>query len=511
MQKRTFFLYLVVFLIFLLKGSFSLDPDFGWRLKAGEIYINAGIPKTDPFTYTMPSYPWVDHAWLQSAGIAATLPIIGKVGLAALYTLLAILAVTLAFYRNEEVIIKKNLFLNKYSLSRDFGIFGSLVFLLSIYIIFIFYGVRVQVVSWLMLSILLKVIFDQKVWERWRMFLPVFFILWANLHGSFALGILVLFLVLIIRSVGMKSIDSENFVIAVVCLFVTLANPYRIGVWREVWSSVSDSDLRWTIYEWMPALMMFNILVAFSIVLFTVFVWKHKEIYEPEEIILYFFFLISAITSRRHLPLWIIVALPLVIRAIHSFYLMISKIKNAKDRFRKAYKLTWFAILIVLGVQLLFDFRNVFYLKEENFYPKDAISYLRQNLPRAKIFSKYGWGGYLIWKIPEKKVFIDGRMPSWRWKDNPSSETGSALDDYNDLLAGDVDYKNIFAKYGINTLLWSVSTPRTFFEELSSRLENFMTIFGWEKKDFDLLSQLEEDGWQKVYEDSTAIVYKKPE
>ena len=42
------------------------------------------------------------------------------------------------------------------------------------------------------------------------------------------------------------------------------------------------------------------------------------------------------------------------------------------------------------------------------------VNFLTQNQIKGKIFNYYNWGGYLIWRYPSEKVFIDGRMVSWQ-------------------------------------------------------------------------------------------------
>ncbi len=47
---------------------------------------------------------------------------------------------------------------------------------------------------------------------------------------------------------------------------------------------------------------------------------------------------------------------------------------------------------------------------EARFYPQKAINFLKSNgIPSGNMFNSYGWGGYLIWNLPETKVFVDGR------------------------------------------------------------------------------------------------------
>jgi DNA-directed RNA polymerase subunit RPC12/RpoP len=64
-------------------------------------------------------------------------------------------------------------------------------------------------------------------------------------------------------------------------------------------------------------------------------------------------------------------------------------------------------------------------LREDVYYPKKAVVYLKNNLPQGNIFAPFGWGGYLVWHLPEKKVFISGQMPHW----------GNLLDEYSKIVS----------------------------------------------------------------------------
>src|ERR1044072_3364864 len=56
---------LVVFLVNLVLHPL-VEPDFGWHLRTGLDLIEHGwrVPPTDPYSHTMPDWPWVEHAWL---------------------------------------------------------------------------------------------------------------------------------------------------------------------------------------------------------------------------------------------------------------------------------------------------------------------------------------------------------------------------------------------------------------------------------------------------------------
>ena len=57
-------------LLLLIIANFALqpltEPDFGWHLRTGlDLFMSGGqLPALDPYSHTMPDWPWVEHAWL---------------------------------------------------------------------------------------------------------------------------------------------------------------------------------------------------------------------------------------------------------------------------------------------------------------------------------------------------------------------------------------------------------------------------------------------------------------
>lgn len=506
MQKKRFQRpFKVVFLllllaVFWLKGVIFLDPDFGWHLRMGKLIYNFGIPKTDPFSYTMPSFPFIDHEWLTNLILSRLYPSLGNSGLSVLFSLLALSSLLISISNPlSRKTSKKGL---------DFTRRITIPFLLGASTFILYSGVRPQVLSWLLLAILLMVVLNEEIFRRWRYFLPALFIFWVNLHGSFAVGIVSLYLVLFLRTVRVKRVDAKDLFVAGGSLLATFINPYGPRIWHEVWLQASDASLRWTIAEWMPAFFSINIPFTVLAPLSLVFLWKYRGRLYLEEKGLYFFFLAQAFSSLRHIPLWVIVTLPLLEISLNYFYEDLDKIPFAISRFDRLYKLALAFCILVLVFATATSIRDASLLKEENFYPKNAVIYLRQNLPQGQIFSYYGWGGYLIWKLPEKKVFIDGRMPSWRWSAGIPGESDYAMKLYKNLLLAEVSYKDVFAKYGVDTVVWPVKLKPSPFESLAEKLKPFLNQLGMRVVYFDIYKELEKDGWVKVYEDSVAVIYK---
>jgi hypothetical protein len=74
-------------------------------------------------------------------------------------------------------------------------------------------------------------------------------------------------------------------------------------------------------------------------------------------------------------------------------------------------------------------------------FPTTAIA----QLPAGPgMLNRYDWGGYLIWYAPATPVFVDGRLFPY---------VGEALDDYRAVIGLHPDWRQVLAKRGIRTLL----------------------------------------------------------
>ena len=68
----------------------------------------------------------------------------------------------------------------------------------------------------------------------------------------------------------------------------------------------------------------------------------------------------------------------------------------------------------------------------------------------GRLFHEWVWGGYLIWHMPEMKVFIDGRA-------DPYGPTG-VVKDYVSAVSND-DPQAVFDKYQIDYILMPPASP----------------------------------------------------
>jgi hypothetical protein len=71
--------------------------------------------------------------------------------------------------------------------------------------------------------------------------------------------------------------------------------------------------------------------------------------------------------------------------------------------------------------------------------PVKAVAYLRSH-PGGKLFNEMGYGSYLIWALPEEKVFIDPRVelyPFQQWQDYIRISRGTRYDELLDHYGAD--------------------------------------------------------------------------
>src|SRR5258708_254144 len=383
-KQRVQFLIIIssFFLIaYFLQGLFVLDPDFGWHVRIGEIIAKNGIPYTDPLSYTMPSYPFVSHEWLVDLITYHIYPTVGLFGLAFVYGLIALSALLLQIIRKSKKWAVLPLFL-------------SGIVLLS------FAGIRPQVISWFFFSLLLFIIFTKR-FSVYKYFLPLLFALWANVHGGFAVGIVVLGIYFLCNTWEKKKIVVTDIIIFFLSVLATGVTPYGYRVWWEIWTSLSDSSLRWSIQEWMPAVFVFQpALWIFVTLAFGLYIKYRKRLSTAEQVLPIVLFLMG-LSSIRHMPFLILCILPLTAKTIEFFYEDAVKFQFGASRFTKAY----IGLSIIAGAFVLPELYGAYvsFHQDKITYPEKAVVFLHEHPSSGNMFSTYEWGGYLDWKLPGKK------------------------------------------------------------------------------------------------------------
>jgi hypothetical protein len=361
-----------------------LDPDFGWHLKLGELIVKQGFPKTDPFSYSMPSYPFVDYEWGSNVLIYLGYITIGRIGLAAIYALMAVGALWLAAGKK-----------NTYSLIPV--LFGAAVMLGTV-------GVRPQVISWLFLAIVVRLVSEEIVWRRWRWTFPLLMTLWVNFHGSFPIGLLIAGLIIVLRWYQKKMINTQDAIVLFVALAAVLINTYG---WRDGYEVIRQMILggelmRAGIQEWMPSFispsMSFWILLGLGMFLS----WRYRKKISWGELGATGVLAMMGIASLRNMSLFTVAGVPLVNRGLKEMENEAKSVGGEK-RFALFVKiLIGFSVLVLVGEGAL-AFVKTSHLSEERFYPKEAVEFLKKRIIQEDCFLNTVGEDTLFGNIQRKK------------------------------------------------------------------------------------------------------------
>lgn len=504
-MRFRFFLFFCLFIIFFGLGLKVIDPDFGWQLRNGQTFLTSGIFYKDPYSYTMPSFPVVSHEWGSDIIFSLIYKLGGFYALAFLFAMIYSITLLLFFYFFAFQGKAKKFLKKTYLCNIAIFIFSTGNFL-------IYYYIRAQIFSWICWEILILVLINKK-FNKYLVLLPFLFLVWANLHGGFAIGIVFVFLNAFFSTVKEKRIMVREYIVAIICLIATLFNPFGISLWREVLSTFFNSNLRVNIEEWGSIISygftFLDFLLFLNIFTSAFLVWYFRKKISFELIFYYIILLFLGLTSIKNIPFWIIFNLALLPFLISLLYEKISKNRISLTRFKVV------SIFLFVFSTVLFGLLYYFYMNSVkvtfNFYPQRAVNYLKKDLPNGQIFSQYNWGGYLIWKMPQRKVFIDGRMAVWSFKPTNKNETENAFKDYLDILSGKLYFNDVAKKYNINTVLWSTQIKQTDSQEqVSSFMCKYIFLNSclfWEQNAFG--QRLLKEGWKIVYQDNIAVIYKR--
>lgn len=152
------------------------DPDTYWHLATGRWILKHGVvPQSDPFSHSMPGAAWTAHEWLSELVLTGVYQVAGWAGLVALIALL--FSGTLAYVM-------------RFLLARMEPVHALLFTAVTASMLMGHLLVRPHVLGWLLLAMWVGTLVNAGEQGRgppW--WLLVLMVLWANLHGSFTLGL----------------------------------------------------------------------------------------------------------------------------------------------------------------------------------------------------------------------------------------------------------------------------------------------------------------------------------
>jgi hypothetical protein len=430
--------------------------------------------------------PWVNVQWLAQVGMYLARSVGGDALLALLVA--ALVAVTFAFVYPQMV---------------GSPFLRAFIIVMSATASSVIWSPRPQMLSFALLGVTSYIVYLFK-WKQvnrlWA--LIAVFVLWGNVHGGYALGLMLIGCVIageaLNRVTGRGALPEvlswrEIGLLTgagVLCGLALLVNPYAFGTWALPFRTVGIRTLQGFIQEWaspdfhnlyeQPVLWLLFALLAVT--------GLARRRWDWTDLIMVVVFGYSAFLARRNIaPLALVIAPVLARRAQLVVGAVAAQVKlpvlARRDFSPGLASVLNYLILALVVVAALLKCAVVLSPQmidkgQRQAVPVRAVEWLKNTSPRplGPMYNSYNWGGYLIWALPDEPVFADGRTDVYN----------EFLLDYVKVMFVRPGWKDVLDRYGVRLAL----TERDSF--LAAMLE----------------AQLD---WKLIYQDDQATLWARQE
>ncbi len=477
------FICLFLFLSFSAGKSLLNDCDTGYHIRAGEYILETlSIPKQDIFSFLSPPLPWTAHEWLSEVVMATIHRVFGLSGIVIFFSFI----ISLVYYLLFKIIKTK----------KDNIIPTVFIVLLVLAASQLHWLARPHIFS-LLFTLIWYYLLDQYQYEKknYLYFLPPIMLLWVNLHGGFFGGFILLGIYLfsnVVNFITSKGVDRDTYkkraiyfgLITVVCLFVSLINPFGYRILLFPFNLVSNTFIMDHVSEFMSPNfhepILFKYLLLLMVVIFAISKVKIKLI----EILLVLMFTNMSLYSVRYIPLFSIIVAPILLRQFRpileqsggrfaKFLKKRSDSISATDASARGY--LWPVVAVVLIV-ILANAGKIDFKFSEKTNAVAAVEFLENEHIKGNMFNNDEFGDYIIYAAwPKYNVFVDGRSDMYGV---------DIIKEYLKLVRVKPGWEKVLEKYNFSWIIYNANST------LSVVL-------------------MQRDDWKLIYADKVANIFVK--
>jgi hypothetical protein len=401
------------------------DPGLGWHLRNIDAMVaQGGWLNHDPFSGPRHGQPWLTNQWL------GELPLWLGERWAGLEGIAAVTSLTLAF-------MLRCLFrmLLRDGLPWPVAVFWTALAALGTSFSWV---ARPNIFTLLFVPITARVcvLFHEGRMMRARtLWLLPLFAVWANCHGGFVAGLLMLGVALLVEG-GLASAgpasqrqQARSRALHLAALLggavaATLLNPYGVRLYPWVLRLLGDSYFMNLNDEWRSpdfhraGMFRFELLLLLVPVLFAVSRYRPHAV----EIALCVLWLHFALNGFRYVPLFVVVLVPVLGRCSRQLpWLERAIVSKEQDPRRGPFAIwtgpapwAWSAVACVALLVMARGLEGRYARHDPRFTPTAALDRLldlhQARGPETVVFHGFNWGGYLTWKgWPRLRTWIDDR------------------------------------------------------------------------------------------------------
>ena len=431
------------------------DPDTYWHLASGQWMLDhREILRVDIFSSTVSGQPYSVGEWLGQIVLTLVFNAGGWAGLAIFRAVLVAIA---AFFLAR--------------LARRGG--APLVAALLVVIWALVFSKtrwtdRPAIFTFMLFPVVLDLLYSARAGSRRALVaIPPLILLWANLHGGYAIGV-ALVLAFLVEAVIRRRPDVAPLVLTLVAsVALSFADPETFGIGGA--ASHALSPPRFISEEAPPDVLEASgfIFAAFVLATLGVALVHGGGLLDA---ILFIPLLWLALSAQRQLAFFVFAATPFVAAGAARIY---ARIRPSARPLRPPPPAAAAALALLLWAGALASAIGVPMGPDEHAYPTGAIAALRSG--SGTLLNEYDWGGFLIYRVPERKVFVDGRLFPF---------FPAVLGEYRDAVELRANWTDVLAKYDVREVLLMPRKP--------------------------LAVVLREDGWKVRAEGPTFVLLAKP-
>ncbi|WP_136513121.1 hypothetical protein [Geomonas edaphica] len=455
------FLFVAIFLLISLHRGKDLlkDGDTGYHIRAGEYILRTmSVPTHDMFSYLSPPLPWTAHEWLSEVIMALVHSAFGLTGIVIFFAFLIALTIQLLF---ETVHAGE----------------GNILVSLGVVILAtaasgLHWLARPHVFSFVLMVVWYHILCLYQYKSRNLLYtLPFIMVLWANLHGGFMGGFILLFVFLAGNAFDALFSDGDRkhalkklkvlALTASLCVAGSILNPYGYHLLLFPIKLTSSKYLIDGVCEFMSPNFHEMYVRGFEIYLL-VFVaalaWAKKKL-QAQDVLSIVLFLHMSLYSARYIPLFAIVAARILAQKLSE---SIEEKDNAFTRFLKvrsrnisrldasAVRYLWPVASILLVVYALAAGR-IAYGFDPKIEPVAATEFIKRESIAGNMFNSDEFGDYLVYAAaPAYKVFIDGRLDMYGV---------DHLKEYHKVTEFKQGWEDVLEKYRITWIFFPADAP----------------------------------------------------
>jgi hypothetical protein len=427
------------------------DPDTYWHLASGKWAVEHGqLLRADVFSSTANGVPYSVGEWLGELAIYGAYVLGGWAGIAVLRaTLVAVGA----------------FFITRVVLRAAPAPFALAVTALALALSEITWTDRPQLFTFALFPIVLELLIAARA-GRTRLLLavPPLILLWTNLHGGYALG-LALVAIFGAEAVLTRRNAMPFAAAAVLAVAASFIDPGSLGLGAA--AAHATSPPRFIVEEAPPDVLRPAgfVFALFGLATLGLAIARGGTLLDALLLVPLFWLGLSA---QRHMPYFALAATPYIAAGLSELWW----------RWRPASRFALPRPVIVgvgagLVAMIAASVATAPFAPIETQYPTAARAKLAAT--SGNLLNEYDWGGYLIWRVPERRVFIDGRLFLF---------LPDVLTEYEEMVFVRPGWRDQLDRHAIVQVLLRPDRP--------------------------LVVALRELGWTVVSEDATALLLQRP-